>query len=165
MLLDSPAEILAKYLVAAGIGYEPGLTSTTTADPSANANWPIYISFAGDGDDMPDPMIVIYDYKGLIEGRLMLNGETIEHYGIHIRLRSLEYSEGFAKSLQIANLLDGIARPTVQLGSTIYRIDAVSRSSIIPLGTDPEAGRMIRTSGDRRRTQFAINAHLSLTKM
>lgn len=165
MLLDSPAEILAAYFTRQNVGYEPGLTSTTTSDPSENANWPIYISYLGDDDTLPDFAIVVYDYKGFIEGRLLTTGETIEHYGIQIRMRSLEYSDGYSKALQIANLLDAINRPSVQLGSNTYRIDAASRSSIIPLGTDPEANRMIRTSGDRRRHYFSINVHLSLTKM
>lgn len=162
---DSPATILAAYLVSSGYGYEPGLTSTTTPDPLGNGDWPLFIGMSPDGDGIPDNMITVFDFKGTIEHREVSTGDTIEHPAVQIRLRAIDYPTGYTKIAELAALLDGISRNIVQLDASTYRIESASRGQIVPLGTDPEAGRMIRTSGDRRRHQFTLNALLTLSEL
>jgi len=128
---------------------------TLLEDLDSFQTWTAFVSYM---PDTPDKAICIYDTTGVKDGRLMLNGAVIEHPGIQIALRSLDYTEGQAKMAALASVLDGVRNNTVAMGSDeIYSLTNVSRT-----GTINYLG--IEIVNDRRRHLFTVNAILTLSQ-
>jgi hypothetical protein len=88
----SAADVLAEYLKQ----YSPS---------PVDANWPVFVSLM---NDSPNQCISIYDTHPDIEGRVHRTREVIEHQGIMIAVRSLDYSSGFTKTVDICTALAAI---------------------------------------------------------
>jgi len=100
-----------------------------------------------DGNDVPDNCGAIYDTTGLKDGRQM-NGPVIRHYGIQLRIRSVDYQTGWIKIEDISSDLDTLSSEYT-VNSIVYTIRNVSRTSpIVALGMEP---------GTARRFHFTMN--------
>jgi hypothetical protein len=144
----SPAQILNRYLIAAGALKLP-------TDPLAATDWP---GQYGALPDAPDNAIAIYNTGGTHDGRIMRGGRVIEHPGVNIRVRAGGAgadATAYAKARSIANLLDAIQNAPVAIDGVNYTINAVSRPTpIIAMGQE-EGGR---------RISYSINALLTVTE-
>ena len=138
----SPAEIVRQLLVDTGHG-------------SVAGTWPVFVSFM---PDEPDAALCVYDTAGEMDGRLMHNGEQIEHPGIQVRVRSGLYPEAWNKARAVAIALDNVHKNIVAMSSEdAYLVSNASRrGAVIPLGMEME--------GSRRRYDFTVNAVLTLKR-
>jgi len=133
----SPARILAELLTTGS-----GSLLTEAAD---DVDWPVFVSSE---PDTPSDCATIYDTEGIQEIR-KLSGANIVRYGFQIRIRSIDYEEGWAKAHDIASYLETVHAEEVTVDSDTYEIDNVSQTSpISALG--PE-------EGTRRRMLFTLN--------
>lgn len=116
---------------------------------------PVFVSF---WPDTPDESIAIFDTAGRLDGRIMRTGEQIEHPGIQIQVRGLDYSQTFDRAREIALFLDSVKKETVAIDSDeVYVLHNVSRTgAIIPVG--------IETVESRRRYIFTINAVTTISQ-
>ena len=146
-LLASPASILAYYIIN---------TLGTFTSPADGSTWPLFETHLPDGRNVEDNSAVIFDTTGVKDGRLM-TGLVPMHFGILVRLRSLDHEIGYAKVEDLAADLDTVLRAEVSIGANDYIIQNVSRSSpIVPLGIE---------EGTKRRFVFTINFLVSLRKV
>jgi hypothetical protein len=135
----SPAEILAKYLQDLAI----------VEDPVAWSRWPIYISHMPDGDDAEDECVAIYDTQGTLDGRMMENGEVIEHPGIQIKIRCTELAVGWWKAKNLVEALRNIHNEVISLSTFSFTVYNVSEASpILYMGVE---------EGTNRRQLFTVN--------
>lgn len=141
-LLHSPADILRWLLVQLGLGTDPGNAGS----------WPVYCSSE---PHAPDNCITTYDTEQRGDGRSQISGEMFQHYGVQIRIRSVDHPTGYVKANALANALDqSVYQEVVTVSGTRYLIHAVSRSSaVLPLGKEVPASK---------RSLFTINLLVSL---
>lgn len=139
----SPAYILQQYLVSIGLVKMPPVAAGV-----------IWAAFVGSQPDDSDLCVTLYDSTGLMDGRYMNPGSTIDHPGIQIRVRALDYMTAYNMIALITNTLDVISNVPITLGDgSKFTIKAVNRrGTILSLGEDKE----------RHRQMFVYNATISL---
>lgn len=136
----SPAELIYQLLIAEGL--------IETSGTGFRAS----VSFM---PDTPDSFVTVYDTAGKFDGRIMASGEQVEHPGIQIRVRGIDYPTTWAKANEIAKSLDAQRNSTVSFSSTDrFRLRNVTRTGpILPMG--------VEEVGERRRFNLTINATLT----
>lgn len=120
-LAHSPAEIIVDLLIGQSLGTQP----------SDKGSWPIFQAIAPDN---PDSIVTVTDTASIKQGRYQYNGETQEHFGVQIAVRSANYLTGWAKANAIKVAIDGITNTGVVIGSDGYIVYALSHNGIISLG-------------------------------
>lgn len=140
--MSTPADVVRQILLDAAIG-------------SVNGAWPIFVSFL---PQTPDSAICVYDTAGRLDGRLMTTGKVIEHPGIQVLVRGLDYPATWTKIDDLVLLLDGISNSSVALASDeVYSVQNISRTgAVIPVGVDETDGR--------RRNLFTANYIMTLSR-
>ena len=120
----------------------------------SDGDWPCYVSFF---PDQPDEGIAVYDTAGIPDGRVMA-GERIEHDGIQIMLRGLDYRTTWEKADLIARTLDIQRQVIVAVESdSSYIIHNVARTgTITPMGMDEFS--------NQRRYYFTVNAVVTVAE-
>ncbi len=143
-LNHSPADVLRWALVQQGVVTDPTLGTLQT--------WPAYVASE---PSAPDDVVTLYDTAGVLHGREHVSGETQEHHGVQVRVRSADHPSGWAKARAVAQVLDtGLYQSTVTIGPDTYLLHAVTRTTdVIALGVNVP---------DTRRDLFTINALISL---
>lgn len=130
----SPGQIIARYTTAEGL--------TTLGD--TGGLWP---AFVGTLPDKPDDALSFSDTSGIIDGREHRGYRTVEHPGLQIFIRGLNYQTAFAKLSAILDKLDLVRNvPIVVEGTTYTIIAATRRGTILTLGEDAN-----------RRSRFTAN--------
>lgn len=144
----SPAYVLRTLLVELGVAVEPIVGNTTTSWQAFTSNEP----------DLPDDCITTTDTSGRLDGRLAISGETVEHYGVQIRIRSSVFHEGWRKANEISTVLDeAVYNEALVIDSAQYLIHAVTKSGgIANLGRD-------RPSGNR--SLFTLNVTIDIQRI
>lgn len=141
-LTHSPADVLRYLLVSLGGG----------TLPAASGSWPIHVS---NEPTSPDSVITCYDTSGILNGRIQVTGEMVEHHGIQIRIRSATPAAGYTKANAIKILLDSsINRDSVNIDGSEYLVHAVTRQ-----GGIANIGRNVPTS---KLNIFTLNAIIAL---
>lgn len=147
----SPAEVIARLLVELGNGVDPDDYSQS----GSATQWPIYDA---NEPDLPDNCITVFDTSPVSDGRSMIDGETFDHFGIQIKIRSKDHRTGWTK----ANLLhESISKSVYQESITIsgvaYLVHCISRiSNVLVLGKSDEK---------TNRRMFTLNALVSLKQV
>ncbi len=145
---NSPAEVLRQRLLDQGVGVDP--------DVDSSSDFPIYVGQMPDFVGAKDLAIAVYDTAGRNDGRIQRTGETLIHPGLQVRVRHNTYQDGYAKADEISQELDNTPAGTVvTVGGTDYVIDSLNRSSIIPLGPEPDK---------RSRHSFTVNLLATITR-
>jgi len=144
---DSPAAIIASYLT--------GVALMTV--PSAGEDWPLYISYLRDEQGVKDNAGAIYNTSPVKDGRRMVAGTVLQHYGIQIIIRALIEETGWTKCNILANQLDSVVNVDVIKDGSTYRLHNVSR-----VGGINVLGEEMTT---KRRKLFSMNFLVSLTKL
>jgi len=146
-LSRSPALVLVKYIIN-----ELSLMSA----PSDRDSWPLYVANTPDGVDVETNCGTVYDTAGVLDGKLM-NGEVIRHPGAQLRIRSRDFTTGYAKIEKIALALDDVNWDTMTINGDTYQLQNISRATpIIPLGLE---------RGTKRRFLFTVNFLVSMKKL
>ena len=141
---DNPAAVLASYVVGASL----------MSVPSEDDDWPLYISSLPEGIDEAG---VILNTTPVKDGRVMDGGDTLQHYGIEILIRTLTEEAGWGRCVLIAEDLDTIHNETVIMDDVSYQIRNVSRvGGINSLGQE---------EGTKRRRMFSMNFIMALEEI
>lgn len=142
-MAHSPADILWQLLTDAG------------KIASSGAGWRGFVSFF---PDMPDEALCLYNTSGVDDGRLMINGERIQHPGVQITFRARQSEDCFNMAQAIAEWLDAQRNLVIAMGSG----DAYVLLNAKRTGTINQLG--VETEGNRQRTQMTLNLLLTLRK-
>lgn len=139
------SEILIKYLID-----ETELFTLSTR----GSTWPIFQNVLP-GNKNIQSAGVIFDTGGILDGRLMSTGETIDHPGIQVRVRSKDPSSGYNKLKDVCDKFASIHNASVEMADgTEYVINSITRiSTILPIGIDPET----------KLFEFTVNFIVSIT--
>lgn len=131
VLADSPADILAAYLLSAGI-----VTSSAVAD-----DWSAYVSHT---PEKPDNCVSLYDTTPLKDGR-MRDNTIVHHFSVMVQVRSRVRAAGWSKMQAVAGTLDNVNRNVVVCNGTSYRLQTVTRvSGPTDLGEEEESSKKRR---------------------
>lgn len=145
-LLHSPADI-ARWLLVAKLA---------VGDPTTNPlpSWPCYNDLEPTG---PDDCVTTYDHEPTNDGRSMVDGESFQHYGMQVRVRSSDAPTGRAKAEAIANVMaEGTYQVDVGIGTAVYRVQCFAKiPGVTRIGVD---------SPSTNRNLFVINALISLSR-
>lgn len=132
-----PSAVIGELLVDCGV----------FTDPLDQDVWPLYAGFMA---DTPDDCACFYDTQGVKDGRLMLTGANIFHYGLQLRVRAHSYPDGWEKIQEAAAALEATQHTFVSYETQTYRVDNVSAETPpFFLGHEEE--------GTQRRNLFIIN--------
>jgi|SRR6185503_6369049 len=140
--MTSPSDIIRQALI--------DLSLVDTSE-----GWSVFVGFF---PDTPDEAVCVYDTAGVLDGRLMVTGEVIEHPGIQIRVRGKSYPAVWSKITEITKGLDVIKKLSVVFSEEeAYTVHNVSRSgAILPMGIDE--------IGNRRLHNFAANMTVTISR-
>lgn len=83
--MATPAEVVRAQLVRAKLCVYPGIEQQPDYGP--------FQCFTGELDDKIDNALALIDVSGSLQGREMKSGETLEHFGFKVHLRSLKYED------------------------------------------------------------------------
>ena len=128
----SPADVVAQLLLDAGI---TGIDSGT-------------VSVAFERND-PDDVVTVYDTAGRPNGRVMIDGGNVEHFGITVRVRSRVHATGW----RVANVIAQYLATQVQ-----------NTRTTVPAVEDIPAGAYLVHSFDQTSTILAIGADSPTSK-
>lgn len=146
VLTDNPAAIIAHYLTGLALMSVPGA-----------GDWPLYISHLPDGDNVEDNAGAIYNTTPVKDGRWMVDGSRMQHYGVQITIRSLTEEEGWDKCNILAGQLDIVHNAQTIFDGTTYEIHNVTNpGGINSLGEE---------IGTKRRKLFTMNFLVSMSKL
>lgn len=146
LLLHSPADILRTALVALGQGTEP----------SSHGAWPL---FATGEPSSPDNAVTVFDTQGGSDGRAMGSGELFQHWGVQVRVRSVDHATGWHKTGAIRYALSTgcYQQGVVMTDSTTYLIHAVTNiGEVVALGKEVPSSK---------RNLFTLNAKVSVKRV
>jgi len=141
----SPSLIVQQWLISQMLATDPLESSPV---------WPCYMVALPEGMAVPSNALCVYDTSPVPDGRIQSTGERINHPGIQIKCRCLDYQTGWTKIHSIASALDAILRAQVSVDSEIYTISAATRiSGPLSLGIDP--------SSPKQAFAFTLNYQLT----
>lgn len=141
-MFHAPSEVIVAYIIKGKYG----------SHPDNNLEWP---AFAGRQPDDPENIITITDTAPSLEGRIQKTGETINHPGIQVFVRSSDYLQGWHKISKLATLFDAVKRTEVRVENRRYRIEAATiESGPMTLGQDPT-----------KRMLFTLNLILTIKEI
>tara|TARA_R110000824_G_scaffold5196_7_gene24127 strand:+ start:873 stop:1334 length:462 start_codon:yes stop_codon:yes gene_type:complete len=116
-LKHTPSEIVAQLLIDLDLSSDPEETGTGTV-----SDFPIFIAFF---PDTPNNSLCISDTDGVLLSRDMVEGETVDRYGLQIRSRvkTTEYTSGYNKLAEMRQVFsEDVLDNQVELESTQYII-------------------------------------------
>lgn len=141
-LSHRPADVVRWLLIALGQGSDPTQLSSKGV-PSGL--WPIYVNAE---PNAPDNCITLYDTDQVDFGRSMIDGESFQHYGIQLRVRSSDDKTGGAKIEAMRVFInEQIYERHVTVDGHDYEVQSVFATGVLTLGMDnPNSKRMLYTS-------------------
>lgn len=145
--LHSPADVLRWLLVFKREG----------SDPNLSVDWPV---FKGREPSNPDNVITVYDTTPQDDGRTMVDGEDIHHYGVQIRIRGVTDPVAYVKAESIhVTLSENTYYERIAINdrvnpSALYLVHSISKQSLVAVGRDAPAST---------RYLYTINALMTMT--
>jgi hypothetical protein len=145
MLSHPPAQIIARLIVDLGVGALPSTSSSVT--------WPTYVSKE---PTSPDNVMTVYDTTPVSDGRVM-DGESQYHYGFQLRIRGVNYSQGWTKASAVHSAFDSMYEKIITIDGTRYLVHSVvNNGGILSLGNE---------SPESKRELFTLNALTTITQL
>jgi hypothetical protein len=133
--LHSPADIIRQLLILKGTGADPD---------SANPVWPVYQSME---PSVPDNCITVYNTAPKSDGRSMIDGEDMHHYGMQIRVRGVDEPTAYVKAeaMHIAMTEKSYA-DKVTVDTITYVVHCLADNTVLNVGKDaPNSKRHLYT--------------------
>jgi hypothetical protein len=144
-LTHSPAKITRQVLIDLGHGF---------AGPAVE--WSAFVGYFPDGAESANSTLALKTSAPILDGRVMSNGEVLEHHGVQILSRSISYEAGRSKMATIAASLDAQLNLSVTVSATPYTVHNFSRQSgILDIGREE--------NGSRMWAYFTLNLALTIT--
>ena len=142
---DSPSLVIQKYLIAQSI----------FTLPSEGGTWPVYLSSLPDGNDVENNAALVTDEEPSNER--VMTGDVVQHFGISIQVRALDYETGYLKLKDVLTDLSNVHKATVVVGANSYYFWAASKfGGVSNLGIEP---------GTKRRYKFELNCNITLEEI
>lgn len=142
----TPAQILQEFFLSQDV--------PLFGRPTDRMPWPLYVSFMPEDDiHVCTEAGAIYDTTPSKDGRLM-TGEVVFHYGIQIKIRSLDYITGWKLGMEVQDLVETIHNAEVALEEKTYTVNNVSIASPLTF--------LGRGDLDRGRVFFSVNFLVTL---
>jgi len=150
-VISSPPSLIIRAVLASG---DSGDIFTL---PSAEEDWPLYVSSMPDGDAVADDCGCVYDTSPVSDGREMKDGAVLEHYGIQLRVRSSTYNDGYTQIASAMEILESLNQVSVSIGTTVFTLHCCSIfGGITPIGAEPGT--------TKRRDEFTLNFRVSISQ-
>ena len=147
----SVAFLLSEHLINLGKATRPGAKSSYTPE-----TWPAFVGILPDDETAPDNALGFYDTAGVLDGRHMQAGDTIGHSGVMLRVRSLNYLDGWRKINQLFKDLDEVVRDKVSVDGEMYLIESVTKTTMPTFAGVSEV---------RKRTSFTLNLLVTASRV
>ncbi len=145
-LLHSPADVLATLLVTLGAATDP--------EAATLGDWPVYVDSE---PPTPDDVLTVYDTTARTFGRSMIDGETLLHEGVQVRVRATDHTTGLIKARAIRQKLDEVVHlNNVTVDGTDYLVWSVDTTSLLKLGKETPTSK---------RSLFTINGTCSIRRL
>ena len=156
-LQNSPAEIVAQYLVNIGVGSDATAPLAAKfnnrhkligSGPPNSVQWPVYYA---NEPSSPDSVITVFDTMGQINSRYMGSGIYYVYWGLQIRVRSYDHQSGWLKAESIRRILSTITTQNIVSGSYLQSnvycmLPFTGIGMVLPIGNDtPQTKRKIFT--------------------
>ena len=142
---NSPSLVIQKYLIAQDI----------FTLPSEGDTWPVFVSSMPDGNDVENNAALVKDEAPRNE-RVMA-GDVVQHFGISIQVRALDYETGYLKLKDVLTDLSDVHKATVIVGANLYYFWTASKfSGVSNLGTE---------QGTKRRYWFELKCNITLEEL
>lgn len=140
--MSSPAEIIRAALVQVGLVILPrGRGPSTT---------PCYVASL---PDAPDQVVRIRDMVGLLFGRIQPTGKTLQHHGIKVTIRTLDFT-GYDFANSILNGIETLTNFTVVIAGQKHIVQSAYRTTpLIDMGE--EVGKKRQLWSFNARVAFA----------
>lgn len=148
----STADILRYYCVNAGV----------VTLPTDESDWPAFTNVL---NEQTDELALFSDTMARIDGRYHRTGQSINHPGCQIIVRSLDQQAAWRKIAAIAKIFDATKRQQITIEGTIYLIEAVSRrGDPISLATEQRFKALERQVKEIKlgRFMFALNCFATI---
>lgn len=116
----TPAEIVAAFIVAQGLGVAP----------STAGDW--RTTFGSMPSDPPDKRITAYDLAPETQGKIFNTGESVERPLVQIRARALDYRDGRVKLKAITDALSIASNVALTVNSV--SVTLIAATVIQPAG-------------------------------
>lgn len=129
----SPADVIRWLIVWLNLGVTPSTRVT-------GVSWPVCVGLE---PSAPDDCITVKNTQGQDDGRSMPDSEANAHYGLQVRVRSVDENIGWRKANAVRTALATQVRMThVVIGSHEYNVVAVTRiGQVIAIGKETPASK------------------------
>lgn len=137
--MKSLEQVVQQLLIKRGHGSDPELAEPT------DESWPV---FYGTLPDEPNNAIAVRGTSGVLQGRIMRDGESVYFPGLQIMVRGIDYAAGNSKIQDIVTDLNDVFMDEVYFESDGegYRVDSLHRSSgLASLGPEESNNRELFT--------------------
>lgn len=128
--IHSAAEIVCRLLKDAELVAELG----------SGEDWMGYTTVE---PDKPDNVVTLYDTAGTVHGRVSPGGESVEDYGIQVRIRGNSFHAGWTKAKSLRTSMTELIQPNTRVvvtsaaGTATYNVHALCRfGNVLSLGRD-----------------------------
>lgn len=152
-MINSPADILRYCMINMG----------ACTLPTDEEDWPGYVNVLPESNR--DNLVLFTDTTGISDGRHMRTGQTIEHPGTQILVRSDRQTDAWKTCNYISNAMDAVYRQWVIIDSNAYLLLAITRrTSITPLNTEQHFKALEHLEKEIKlgRFMFAINVTMTI---
>lgn len=131
MIQHSPSQIIAAYLIQAGVFSTPG----------AIKEWNL---FSNSMPKIPIELGATYNFMGIMDGREQGTGRTVEHPGFQVMLRTQQDDRASIKANQVFAALDAVRNTQITVGDVTYNLTAAHRTSpLLPVKEEEGGGRLL----------------------
>ncbi len=125
--------------------------------PSEKEDWPLFVTFLPDGDEVPTDCGAVYDTTGVRDARILDTGENLFRFGFQVRLRGSDYTALWKRAGAISDFLASVQNVDVQMGAEWWTVHDVSITTPpISLGLEPGV--------KKRRHLFTVNGIVALSR-
>lgn len=139
----APSEIIAKMM-----------RDLSLFEPYDSDVWPL---FETSMPEDPNNCACLYDTAPVEDGTLQKTSNRIEHWGIQLKVRHREYTEGWVKAKAAFDSLMAVSNQVVVVDEDSYLVHAATATAgVIPLGVELE--------GTKRRELFTVNFLATITQ-
>lgn len=125
--------------------------------PSEKEDWPLFVTFLPDGDEVPTDCGAVYDTTGVRDARILDTGENLFRFGFQVRLRGSDYTALWKRAEAVSDFLASVQNVDVQMGAKWWTVQDVSITTPpISLGLEPGV--------KKRRHLFTVNGIVALSR-
>ncbi len=141
--MASPAQIARQVLVNQGLVRSPGLPGRTLPPVQLPSdNWVVCFTDVS-LPDSPDQVLLVTGASGIVFGKDMRAGKSMEHKGVKLVLRHIRPA-GYDLLARIADALDRTGMVSVTVGNEVHYVQSFYRvGTVVSLGEETGKRRLL----------------------